>query len=131
VVTFQVSAGQRLLRIARGRQLDKLADQDGRTLRDSTAVGAGALSREVMDKMRNVNVVVQPGTTDDKGNGLGNLVLQGSAQAEQQRTENRSREHLSSASNSLFTFGGLFAATIMAVTIGVRRNKRLRTRKQR
>ena len=84
-----------------------------------------------MDKMRSVNVVVEPGTSDDKGNGLGNIVLQGSTQAQQQRTENRAREHLASASYSLFTFGGLFAAIIAAVTIGVRRNKRLGTRKQR
>lgn len=129
VVTFPVSAGQRLLRIARGRQLDKLADQDGRTLRDSTAVGARALSRELMDKMRKVNVVVQPGTTDDNGNGLGNLVLQGAVQAQQQPIENR--EHVASASNSLFTFGGLFAATIAALTLGVRRNRRPGTRKHR
>ncbi|HKS42343.1 MAG TPA: hypothetical protein VJX74_17115 [Blastocatellia bacterium] len=76
ITTFPVSAGQRLLRIARGRQLDKLADSSGRTLRDSTAVGAGALSRADMDKMRKVNVVVEQGTSDDKGNGLGNIVFQ-------------------------------------------------------
>lgn len=76
VTTFAVSAGQRLLRIARGRQLDKFGDSSGRTLRDSTAVGAGALSRAEMDKMRNVNVVVEPGTSDNKGNGLGNIVFQ-------------------------------------------------------
>jgi hypothetical protein len=29
-----------------------------------------------MDKMRNVNVVVEPGTNDESGNGLGNIVLQ-------------------------------------------------------
>ena len=131
IITFAIGENQKLLRIARGRQLDKLADSSGRTLRDSTAVGAGALSREAMDKMRSVNVVVEPGTSDDKGNGLGNIVLQGATQAQQQRTENRAREHLGSASYTLFTFGGLFAAIIAAVTIGVRRNKRLGTRKQR
>jgi hypothetical protein len=78
IITFPVSAGQRLLGIARGRQLDKLGDADGRTLRDSTSVGARALSRAEMDKMRSVNVVVQPGTSDESGNGLGNIVLQGS-----------------------------------------------------
>ena len=76
IVTFPVSLGQRLLGIARGRQLDKLADEDGRTLRDSTAVGARALSRAEMDKMRSVNVVVEPGTSDESGNGLGNIVVQ-------------------------------------------------------
>jgi hypothetical protein len=81
IITFPVSAGQRLLRIARGRQLDKFAGEDGRTLRDSTSVGARALSRAEMDKMRAVNVVIQPGTADDKGNGLGNIVLQGSSLA--------------------------------------------------
>jgi hypothetical protein len=131
ITTFAVSAGQRLLRIARGRQLDKLADSSGRTLRDSTAVGAGALSREVMDKMRNVNVVVEPGTIDDKGNGLGNIVLQGTAQAAQRVAENRSPDRLALASSSLFTFGGLFAATLVALTIRVRRNRRLETRKGR
>ena len=124
VVTFAISAGQRLLRIARGRQLDKLADQDGRTLRDSTAVGARALSREVMDRMRNVNVVVEPGTSDDKGNGLGNIVLRSSAQVAERGSETRLRVEVPSAGNRLVTFGGLFAA-IMALIIGVRRNKRL------
>ena len=81
IITFPVSAGQRILRLARGRQLDKFAGEDGRTLRDSTAVGARALSRTEMDKMRAVNVVIQPGTPDDKGNGLGNIVLQGSSLA--------------------------------------------------
>jgi hypothetical protein len=81
IVTFPVSAGQRILRLARGRQLDKFAGEDGRTLRDSTSVGARALSRAEMDKMRAVNVVIQPGTPDDKGNGLGNIVLQGSSLA--------------------------------------------------
>jgi hypothetical protein len=76
ITTFPVGENQKLLRIARGRQLDKLADSSGRTLRDSTAVGAGALSRAEMDKMRKVNVVVEPGTSDDKGNGLGNIVFQ-------------------------------------------------------
>ncbi len=76
VTTFPVSAGQRLLRIARSRQLDKFGDSSGRTLRDSTAVGAGALSRAEMDKMRKVNVAVEAGTSDDKGNGLGNIVFQ-------------------------------------------------------
>jgi Zn finger protein HypA/HybF involved in hydrogenase expression len=131
IITFPVSTGQRLLRIARGRQLDKLADSSGRTLRDSTAVGAGALSRAEMDKMRNVNVIVEPGTIDDKGNGLGNIVFQGSAQAAQRVAENRSGDRLTSASNGLFTFGGLFAATLVALTIGVRRNRRLETRKGR
>ena len=131
VTTFAISAGQRLLRIARGRQLDKLADQDGRTLRDSTAVGARALSREVMDKMRNVNVVIQPGTSDDKGNGLGNIVFQGASHVARQRTNDLTNEHVASASNSLISFGGLFAATIAAVTLRVRRNKRLGRRKQR
>ncbi|MEK6325138.1 MAG: hypothetical protein AABN33_26155 [Acidobacteriota bacterium] len=131
VVTFPISAGQRLLRIARGRQLDKLADQDGRTLRDSTAVGARALSREEMDKMRNVNVVIEPGTPDDKGNGLGNIVVQGVSPASQKRAETRARELAASASNSLFTFGGLFAATIVALSIGMRRNKRRETRRHR
>jgi LVIVD repeat-containing protein len=76
IITFPVSANQRLLRIARGRQLDKLGDSSGRTLRDSTAVGAGAVSRAEIDKMRNVNVAVQPGTPDEDGNGLGNIVFQ-------------------------------------------------------
>lgn len=76
IITFPVSAGQRLLRTARGRQLDKFADSSGRTLRDSTAVGARAISRADMDKMRNVNVVVEPGTNDESGNGLGNIVFQ-------------------------------------------------------
>ena len=84
-----------------------------------------------MDKMRRVNVAVEPGTSDDKGNGLGNIVFQGVTLAEQQRTDKHTREHLASASYSLVTFGGLFAATIVAVTIGVRRNKRLGRRKQR
>jgi hypothetical protein len=131
IITFPVGANQRLLRIARGRQLDKLADSSGRTLRDSTSVGAGALSREVMDKMRNVNVVVEPGTIDDKGNGLGNIVLQGSAQAAQGVAENRSSDRLTSSGNGLFTFGGLFAVALVALTIGVRRNRRLETRKGR
>jgi hypothetical protein len=131
VTTFPVGQNQKLLRIARGRQLDKLADQDGRTLRDSTAVGARALSREVMDKMRNVNVVVQGGTSDDKGNGLGNIVLQGSTQAQQNQNEHRVREHLASTGNSLLTLGGLFAVTVMALTIRVRRNKRIGTRTRR
>jgi LVIVD repeat len=131
ILTFPVSMGQRLLRIAPGRQLDKLADSTGRTLRDSTSVGAGALTRAEMDKMRNINVVVQPGTVDDKGNGLGNIVLRGSAQAAQRVAENRSRDRLTSASNSLFTFGGLFAATLVALTIGVRRNRRFETRRGR
>jgi hypothetical protein len=77
VITFPVRAGQRILGIARGRQLDKLTDQAGRTLRDSTAVGAGALPRALMDKMRNVSVAVEPGTVDDNGNGLGNIVRAG------------------------------------------------------
>lgn len=131
VVTFPISAGQRLLRIARGRQLDKLADQDGRTLRDSTAVGARALSREVMDKMRSVNVVVQPGTSDDKGNGLGNIVLQSPIVGTQQRAQPRVGESAALASNTLFTFGGLFAATIVALSLGLRRGKRLGKRKRR
>jgi hypothetical protein len=131
IITFPVSTGQRLLRIARGRQLDKLTDSSGRTLRDSTAVGAGAVSRAEMDKMRNVNVIVEPGTIDDKGNGLGNIVFQGSAQAAHRVAENRSGDRLTSASNGLFTFGGLFAATLVALTIGVRRNRRLETRKGR
>ena len=76
IITFPVSEGQRLLRIARGRQLDRFTDLSGRTLRDSTAVGAGAVSRAEMDKMRNVNVVVEPGTADEDGNGLGNIVFQ-------------------------------------------------------
>ncbi|HSQ20740.1 MAG TPA: hypothetical protein VLR92_10245, partial [Blastocatellia bacterium] len=117
--------------IARGRQLDKLADSSGRTLRDSTAVGAGALSREEMDKMRRVNVVVELGTTDDKGNGLGNIVFQGALHVAHQRTNEPTGEHVASASNSLITFGGLFAVTIAALTLRVRRNKRLGTRKQR
>jgi len=131
ILTFPVNAGQRLLRIARGRQLDKLTDSSGRTLRDSTAVGAGALSRAEMDKMRNVNVVEQPGTVDDKGNGLGNLVLQGSTQAVHQHTENKSRDRVASANSSLLTLGGLFAATLFALTIGVRRNRRHEARWQR
>lgn len=131
ITTFAVGPNQKLLRIARGRQLDKLADSSGRTLRDSTAVGAGALSREEMDKMRRVNVVVEPGTTDDKGNGLGNIVFQGVTQAERQRTENHARDRFASLSNSLFTFGGLFATTVLAVTIGVRRNRRSKKRRQR
>ena len=130
VTTFAVSAGQRLLHIARGRQLDKLADEDGRTLRDSTSVGAGALSRAEMDKMRNVNVVVQPGTVDDKGNGLGNIVLQGSTQAAHQHTKNKSRDRVASANSSLLTLGGLFAATLFALTMGVRRNRRQEARRQ-
>jgi LVIVD repeat len=81
IITFPVGPGQRLLSMARGRQLDKLGDEDGRTLRDSTSVGARALSRDEMDKMRSVNVVVQPGTVDESGNGLGNIVLQGGASA--------------------------------------------------
>lgn len=76
ITTFPVSAGQRLLRIARGRQLDKLGDESGRTLRDSTAVGATALPAEEIQKMRAVNVIEQAGTEDRDGNGLGNIVLQ-------------------------------------------------------
>ena len=75
IITFPLSAGQRILRIAKGRQLDKMTDSSGRTLRDSTAVGAGAVSRAEIDKMRNVNVMVEPGTTDQDGNGLGNIVF--------------------------------------------------------
>ena len=131
ITTFAIGPNQKLLGIARGRQLDKLADSSGRTLRDSTAVGAGALSREAMDKMRRVNVVVEPGTSDDKGNGLGNIVFQGVTQAEQQPTPNGGHERVASASNSLFTFGGLFAVTIVALTMGVRRNRRSGTLKQR
>lgn len=76
IITFPVSAGQRLLRIARGRQLDKLGDESGRTLRDSTAVGARALPSDIIQRMRNVNVIEQQGTGDRDGNGLGNIVLQ-------------------------------------------------------
>ncbi|HTG17774.1 MAG TPA: hypothetical protein VK747_21180, partial [Blastocatellia bacterium] len=132
VTTFPVAAGQKLLRIARGRQLDKLADSSGRTLRDSTAVGAGALSRAEMDKMRSVNVVVQPGTADDKGNGLGNIVLQGAAQALHQPTGTGSgRERLAWAGSSLTAFGALFATAITALTIGARKSRRSKTRKER
>ncbi len=131
VVTFPISAGQRLLRIARGRQLDKLADQDGRTLRDSTSVGARALSREVMDRMRSVNVVLEPGTSDDKGNGLGNIVLQGLTPGTQRRAQTRTGESAAFASNTLLTFGGLFAVTIVALSIGLRRGKRREKRKRR
>jgi hypothetical protein len=131
VITFSVSAGQRLLGTARGRQLDKLADEDGRTLRDSTSVGAGALSRSEMDKMRNVNVVVQPGTVDDKGNGLGNIVQQGTAQAAHRSAGKRAPDRLASTSSTLFALSGLFAAALMALTIAVRRNRRLETRRGR
>jgi len=76
IITFPLQPGQRLLRIQRDRPLDKLADESGRTLRDNTAVGARALSRAEMDRMRNVNVVVEPNTVDESGNGLGNIVFQ-------------------------------------------------------
>jgi hypothetical protein len=133
VITFPVAAGQRLLCIARGRQLDKLADSSGRTLRDSTAVGAGALSRAEMDKMRSVNVVVQAGTADDKGNGLGNIVLQGGVvPGSRQSTRTGSgRERLAWASSSLTAFGALFATAITALTISARKSRRSKTRKER
>jgi hypothetical protein len=84
-----------------------------------------------MDKMRNVNVVVQPGTVDDKGNGLGNIVLQGSAQVAHRSAGAHAPDRLALASNSLVTFGGLFAVTLVALTIGVRRNRRFETRRGR
>ena len=132
IITFPLSAGQRILRIARGRQLDKLADEDGRTLRDSTAVGAGAISRAEMDKMRNVNVVVEPGTEDDKGNGLGNIVLRhvSVGQSRQSTRPGDGAEPLASTGTGLTSFAALFACAIMAFTIGVHRNRRSRTRKE-
>ena len=133
IVTFRLTAGQRILRIARGRQLDKLADEDGRTLRDSTAVGAGAMSRREMDKMRNVNVVVEAGTEDDRGNGLGNIVLQHAAvgQARQSSRPGDLANRMAATGGSLTSFGALFACAVMAFTIGIHRNRRSRTLKQR
>src|SRR6185295_4413149 len=110
-----------------GRQLDKLADEDGRTLRDSTAVGASAMSRAEMDKMRKVNVVVEAGTQDDKGNGLGNIVLQDTSVGQSHGPgEPPGRPAVGSG---LTSFAALFGCAIMAFTIGMHRNRRSRMRK--
>jgi hypothetical protein len=122
VITFAVGAGQRLLRVARGRQLDKLADSSGRTLRDSTAVGAGALSRDEMDTMRKVNVAVEPGTTDDKGNGLGNIVLRTGAQASTQSS--RLADPPAPQSSGLITLATLLASLLTAFTISMYKSRR-------
>ena len=115
--------------MARGRQLDKLADEDGRTLRDSTAVGASAMSRAEMDKMRKVNVVVEAGTQDDKGNGLGNLVLQHTSVGQSSHPGERS-DRLAATGGGLNSLAALFGCAVMAFTIGIHRNRRSRRRKE-
>ena len=127
ITTFAVAAGQRLLRIARGRQLDKLADSSGRTLRDSTSVGAGALTRAAMDKMRSVNVVVEPGTTDDKGNGLGNIVLQQTASAHgsgQANREGKEQDRRAAASGNLTSLAAFFITAMIGLMISARNGRR-------
>jgi hypothetical protein len=130
ITTFPVAAGQRLLRIARGRQLDKLADSSGRTLRDSTAVGAGALSRAAMDKMRNVNVVVEAGTSDDKGNGLGNIVLQGGSAHSTRRAnlEGKGQDWREDATGNLTTIAAFFLTAMIGLMISARNSRRSKKR---
>src|SRR6185295_17479495 len=112
-----------------GRQLDKLADEDGRTLRDSTAGGASAMSRAEMDKMRNVNVVVEAGTQDDKGNGLGNIVLQRTSVG-QSPGAGEPPAQLAAAGSGLTSLAALFGCAMMAFTIGLHKNRRSRMRKE-
>jgi hypothetical protein len=137
IITFPVSAGQRLLRIARGRQLDKLAGEDGRTLRDSTAVGARALSRAEMDRMRAVNVVIEPGTSDEDGNGLGNIVQSGGGAATSVRGHHARPPNKSTKENQTTGAGprkktgprfdgwaNLFLMTLVLGAVGARRYRR-------
>jgi hypothetical protein len=127
ITTFPVGENQRLLRIARGRQLDKLADSSGRTLRDSTAVGAGALSRAAMDKMRNVNVVVEPGSADDKGNGLGNIVLQQGGAAHSTRRaglDSKGSDRRADETGNLTTIAAFFLTAMIGLMISARNRRR-------
>ncbi len=143
VVNFPVAAGQRLLRIAKGRQLDKLGDEAGRTLRDSTSVGAHALSADLIAKMRRVNVVVESNTQDESGNGLGNIVFQSvsansdatvaSSKPNPTPTTPANESDSSSGEHSWLMMVGLMLSVVMAAVLSRRfvRRRNLITKPQR
>jgi hypothetical protein len=75
VFTFPTNSPARV--IARGIQLDNIADKGGRRLRDGWTIGATSLDAATIARMRSVIVKEVPGTVDIRGDGMGCVVREG------------------------------------------------------